>query len=270
VGSPFEAHTTRYQLGVDSKLKEPSHSLSQTLSGNHLRRYLGTISDAIWEKSQTVPRLFPDSTQTSPLGLTTTSLHLAPIITIHILLRPTRPSRRPILHADPSFTPTHPSRRPILHVNPSFTLIHTGYKESTSNEPHTKLAHWTTSPLAQDQQSQTAMASILGDVYKQYNEDTEFVAGWLAEESLRCGYELTTVRAAPTQKSTGRLKGKARKQVGAYFHSVHQASILTLGSGERVQSCHKQCQLHHQVDRLCANGTKDCSKTSKDSSAHLG
>jgi hypothetical protein len=114
------------------------------------------------------------------------------------------------------------------------------------------------------------MASILGDVYKQYNEDTEFVAGWLAEESLRCGYELTTVHAAPTQKSTGRLKGKARKQVGAYFHSVHQASILTLGSGEGVQSCHKQCQLHHQVDRLCANGTKDCSKTSKDSSAQLG
>jgi hypothetical protein len=68
------------------------------------------------------------------------------------------------------------------------------------------------------------MASILDDVYKQYKEDTEFVAGWLAEESLRCGYELTTVRAAPTQKSTGRLKGKARKQVGAYFHSVHQAS----------------------------------------------
>lgn len=57
------------------------------------------------------------------------------------------------------------------------------------------------------------MESMLGDVYRQYKEDTEFVAGWLAAESPQCGYELATVGTQAHQKGTGRLKGKARKQV---------------------------------------------------------
>ena len=56
------------------------------------------------------------------------------------------------------------------------------------------------------------MATILGNVYKQYKDDTELIAGWLAEESLKCGYDLTTNRG-PVHNVTGRLKGKARKQV---------------------------------------------------------
>lgn len=37
------------------------------------------------------------------------------------------------------------------------------------------------------------MANVLSDTYKQYKEDTAFIAGWLVEESIKCGYELTTV-----------------------------------------------------------------------------
>ncbi|KAH7095776.1 hypothetical protein FB567DRAFT_39657 [Paraphoma chrysanthemicola] len=55
------------------------------------------------------------------------------------------------------------------------------------------------------------MSGILGDVYRQYKEDTEFIAGWLAKESLKCGYELSTMGDQP-QKAPRRLKGKARKQ----------------------------------------------------------
>lgn len=62
------------------------------------------------------------------------------------------------------------------------------------------------------------MASILSDVYKQYKDDTEFVAGWLAEESLKCGYVLATLGDQPP-KGPGRLKGKARKQVGAHNYA---------------------------------------------------
>jgi hypothetical protein len=57
------------------------------------------------------------------------------------------------------------------------------------------------------------MAGIVNDVYKQYKEDTEFVAGWLAETSLRCGYELTTLGGQPYQTPQG-LNRKAGKQVG--------------------------------------------------------
>lgn len=41
--------------------------------------------------------------------------------------------------------------------------------------------------------------------YKQYKADTESIAGWLTETSIKCGYEL------PLPPS-GRLKGKARKE----------------------------------------------------------
>ncbi|KAI1158261.1 hypothetical protein F5B18DRAFT_104106 [Nemania serpens] len=43
--------------------------------------------------------------------------------------------------------------------------------------------------------------------YKQYKEDTESIAGWLAQNAARCGY-----RVADMSPSTGRLKGKTRKQ----------------------------------------------------------
>lgn len=56
------------------------------------------------------------------------------------------------------------------------------------------------------------MANVLNNSYKQYKEDTTFIAGWLAEKSIKCGYELTTV-GQKSHKVTGRLKGKARKQV---------------------------------------------------------
>jgi hypothetical protein len=143
VGSPFEAHTTRYQLGVDSKLKEPSHSLSQTLSGNHLRRYLGTISDSIWEESQTVPRLNPDSTLGSDDDvLTPSSDHYYPYSpSTDPSFTPTHPSRRPILHADPSFTPTHPSRQSIVHVDTHWlqrvNVQRTSYQISTLDHQST-------------------------------------------------------------------------------------------------------------------------------------
>jgi hypothetical protein len=54
------------------------------------------------------------------------------------------------------------------------------------------------------------MTGIVKDVYKQYKEDTEFVAGWLAEMSLRCGYELTTLGGQPCQTPQG-LNRKAGK-----------------------------------------------------------
>lgn len=52
------------------------------------------------------------------------------------------------------------------------------------------------------------MSSILGDVYRQYKEDTEFIAGWLAAESLQYGYELNTIGTQPPQQGPGRLKGR--------------------------------------------------------------
>ncbi|KAI1126901.1 hypothetical protein F5Y10DRAFT_293264 [Nemania abortiva] len=45
--------------------------------------------------------------------------------------------------------------------------------------------------------------------YKQYKEDTESIAGWLARNATRCGYRVADVLPST---STGRLKGKARKQ----------------------------------------------------------
>jgi hypothetical protein len=47
--------------------------------------------------------------------------------------------------------------------------------------------------------------------YKRYKADTEYVAGWLAQESSVCGYRLRT---------PPRLKGKARKLVGLHIKQV--------------------------------------------------
>ncbi|KAK7921303.1 hypothetical protein PG985_009325 [Apiospora marii] len=43
--------------------------------------------------------------------------------------------------------------------------------------------------------------------YKQYKKDTEYIAGWLAENATKCGFKLQN-----TPTTSGRLKGKARKQ----------------------------------------------------------
>lgn len=52
--------------------------------------------------------------------------------------------------------------------------------------------------------------SELISTYKQYKADTETIAGWLAETSLRCGGHISPApAAAPTST---RLKGEARKQ----------------------------------------------------------
>lgn len=58
------------------------------------------------------------------------------------------------------------------------------------------------------------MASLphfLFDSHKRYKEDTNRVASWLAETGQKCGYSLNSdaPESAPT---TGRLKGKARKE----------------------------------------------------------
>ncbi|KAF2120926.1 hypothetical protein BDV96DRAFT_595324 [Lophiotrema nucula] len=45
--------------------------------------------------------------------------------------------------------------------------------------------------------------------YRQYKEDTEYVAGWLAEKSAQIGYKLKAPQGHP--ESSKRLKGKARK-----------------------------------------------------------
>jgi hypothetical protein len=47
--------------------------------------------------------------------------------------------------------------------------------------------------------------------YKQYKDDTKSIAGWLAKNALRCGYEIPASAALKTSK----LKGKARKQAKA-------------------------------------------------------
>ncbi|XXH01861.1 hypothetical protein Hte_008223 [Hypoxylon texense] len=49
--------------------------------------------------------------------------------------------------------------------------------------------------------------------YKQYKEDTEAIAGWLAYNSRRCGYQLDgPLPPGPAVAPSSRLKGKARKQ----------------------------------------------------------
>ncbi len=50
--------------------------------------------------------------------------------------------------------------------------------------------------------------------YKQYKDDTESIAGWLAQNAARCGYEATVATASSiiSPVSGPRLKGKARKQ----------------------------------------------------------
>ncbi|KAI1773199.1 hypothetical protein F4818DRAFT_423539 [Hypoxylon cercidicola] len=49
--------------------------------------------------------------------------------------------------------------------------------------------------------------------YKQYKEDTEAIAGWLAYNSRRCGYPLDgPLAAGPSNTPSTRLKGNARKQ----------------------------------------------------------
>lgn len=46
--------------------------------------------------------------------------------------------------------------------------------------------------------------------YKQYKEDIESIAGWLAQHALRCGYKITTTAAQASGPLSVRLKGKAR------------------------------------------------------------
>ncbi|KAI4861932.1 hypothetical protein F4820DRAFT_41118 [Hypoxylon rubiginosum] len=49
--------------------------------------------------------------------------------------------------------------------------------------------------------------------YKQYKEDTEAIAGWLAYNSRRCGYQIDgPLPPGPANAPSSRLKGKARKQ----------------------------------------------------------
>jgi hypothetical protein len=62
----------------------------------------------------------------------------------------------------------------------------------------------------------------LSSAYMQYKQDTDFVAGWLAQMLMKCGYSLTTtlIKTEPDPKSTSepvnpagpRLKGKARQE----------------------------------------------------------
>ncbi|KAI0006514.1 hypothetical protein F4779DRAFT_596171 [Xylariaceae sp. FL0662B] len=48
--------------------------------------------------------------------------------------------------------------------------------------------------------------------YKQYKEDTETIAGWLARNALRCGYQIgQPLSSNPSNVSSARPKGKARK-----------------------------------------------------------
>lgn len=59
------------------------------------------------------------------------------------------------------------------------------------------------------------MASPLGDnftTYRQYKDDTESIAGWLAKNALRCGYKIPTAAGPASHPPTARLKGKARKE----------------------------------------------------------
>ncbi|KAI1760162.1 hypothetical protein GGR53DRAFT_96820 [Hypoxylon sp. FL1150] len=49
--------------------------------------------------------------------------------------------------------------------------------------------------------------------YRQYKEDTETIAGWLAHQSRKCGYQPPEAPpAVPDKPPSSRLKGKARKQ----------------------------------------------------------
>lgn len=61
------------------------------------------------------------------------------------------------------------------------------------------------------------LPSQLSGVYRQYKEDTDSVAAWLASTAKSCGYPadlLTSPWDAPQAKSN-RLKGKQRKQAKA-------------------------------------------------------
>jgi hypothetical protein len=73
------------------------------------------------------------------------------------------------------------------------------------------------------------MASILGDLYRQYKEDTESIAGWLAAESLQCGYHLATVGSQPPQQGPGRLKGKGSKTSKPVMLAPVQHADVALG-----------------------------------------
>ncbi|KAF2123213.1 hypothetical protein BDV96DRAFT_593651 [Lophiotrema nucula] len=56
-------------------------------------------------------------------------------------------------------------------------------------------------------------SSFLSSHYRQYKKDTEYIAGWLAENAQRAGYRLSNEQNDDTKApSTQRLKGKARKE----------------------------------------------------------
>ncbi|CAJ2501692.1 Uu.00g045450.m01.CDS01 [Anthostomella pinea] len=70
------------------------------------------------------------------------------------------------------------------------------------------------------------MDSLAADhaaTYRQYKEDTESIAGWLALNSLKCGYIVaepaSSASASPTPST--RLKGKARKQARETSKASH-------------------------------------------------
>lgn len=54
----------------------------------------------------------------------------------------------------------------------------------------------------------------LVSIYKEYKEDTNAVASWLASTAKSCGYPSDLLGGDPPQ-ATGRLKGKARKEAKA-------------------------------------------------------
>ncbi|KAK8130388.1 hypothetical protein PG999_002768 [Apiospora kogelbergensis] len=62
--------------------------------------------------------------------------------------------------------------------------------------------------------------------YRQYKRDTESIAGWLADNALKCGFKLAGAATA----SGPRLKGKARKQAQAsrsqQSHTVKVSELI--------------------------------------------
>lgn len=67
----------------------------------------------------------------------------------------------------------------------------------------------------------------LGDhftTYKQYKDDTDSIAGWLAKNALRCGYKIPTAAGPASQPPTTRLKGKARKEAREAVKAPAKAS----------------------------------------------
>jgi len=47
--------------------------------------------------------------------------------------------------------------------------------------------------------------------YRQYKQDTEYIAGWLAERAKKAGYKRCP-QPQQQQQPTTRLKGRARKE----------------------------------------------------------